>query len=198
MSGAHRPKIRKSEHAAGAIVALDPAAVGDCGIAARTTVGLGRAKLTTLQYPGFVFSGWVFEPRMHDDLACWLADNIGKDQRVILVVENAAYRGSARHLGRAIGAIESVLYDLNWADPRLTQYVTPKAWRTGVFGDDLPSGRDALKARAVADIETRYGQTVTTDLAEAVCMLDYFTLNKRRVWSEGKLPQKLPAIDEAA
>lgn len=175
-----------------AILSLDPAAVGDCGIAARTTVGLRYAKYSSLQMPGFVYQGWVFEPRMHDELAVWLADNIGVNQRALLVVENAAYRGAARHLGRAIGCIESLLHDLNVADPRSTQYVTPGAWRGGVFGHPLPKGRDALKQRAIDDIEIRYRATVASDLAEAICLNDYFVMSKRKVWSAG---DKLPAME---
>lgn len=179
---AHRPRIRKSEHRTAALISLDPAAVGDCGIAARTTVGLRYAKYATLAIPSFVYSGWVFEPRMHDELAIWLADHVGRDQRVMLVVENAAYRGTARHLGRAIGCIESVLHDLNLADPRTTQYVTPAQWRTPVLGVPLPKGRDDLKAAAVANVAQRYGSTVTHDLAEAICILDWFTVARRKVW----------------
>lgn len=184
---AHRPKIRKSEHAAAAIIALDPAAVSDCGIAARTTVGLRYAKLSTLAVPSFLYAGWVFEPRMHDDLAVWIADHVGKDQRVLLCVENAAYRGTARHLGRAIGCLEGLLHDLNVADPRDTQYVTPKQWRTGVLPTPLPAGREALKAAAVDDCLTRYGETWSNDLAEAVGILDFVTVARRSVWSEGQL-----------
>jgi hypothetical protein len=195
---AHRPKIRKSEHAVAAIVSLDPAAVGDCGLAARTTVGLRYAKYSSLQLPSFTFSGWVFEPRMHDELAVWLADHIGANQRALLVVENAAYRGAARHLGRAIGCIESILHDLNVADPRTTQYVTPGAWRAGVFGHPLPKGRDALKQRAIDDVEIRYRSTVSSDLAEAICLNDYFVMAKRKVWSGGEKLPALAPLDEVA
>lgn len=194
---AHRPRIRKSEHAAAAIIALDPAAVGPCGIAARTTVGLKAPKLEKLAFPSFAYSGWVFNPRMHDDLALWVADVVGKDQRVLLVVENAAFHGAARHLGRAIGCIEGLLYDLNVAHPGDTQYVSPAAWRW-VLGPDRPTGRENLKQYAIDHVAQRYGQTVTNDLAEAVCMLDWFTLAKPKVWSLGQKTEYLAAVDISA
>ena len=182
---AHRPPVQYSEHTAAAVISLDPAAVGACGIAARTTAGLSKPKLANLRYPEFVYAGWVFEPRMHDELALWLADRIGKDQRALLVVENATFRGTARHIGRAIGCIEGMLWDLNLAHPSDTQYVAPGVWRRGTLGKDLPAGRAALKAAAVGDVARRYQVTVSDDLAEAVLLNDYFIVHRKSTWMEG-------------
>jgi len=189
---AHRPKIRRSDYAAAAIIALDPAAVGDCGVAARLTAGLRYTRYETLRAPEFQYAGWVFNPRMHDDLSTWIADYVGKDQRVLLVVENAAYRGTARHLGRAIGCLEGLLHDLNLAHPNDTQYIAPSKWRSGVFGVPLPQGREALKLAAVLRVSRQYGLAVSDDLAEAICMLDYYTVAQRKVWADGKLHKADP------
>ncbi len=187
MAGAHRPRIRKSNYAAGAIITLDPAAVGPCGLAGRLTAGLRYTRYETLRAPDFQYEGWVFEPRMHDDLATWIADYVGKDQRVLLCVENASYRNTARHLGRAIGCIEGLLYDLNVAHPADTQYVTPNRWRVGVFGLPLPQGREALKAHAQAVVSARYSIECGHDLAEAILMNDWMAVARRPVWADGKL-----------
>jgi hypothetical protein len=184
---AHRPLIRKSVHSAAAVITLDPAAVGPCGIAARLTVGLKHAQYDTLRAPDYHFTGWVFEPRMHDELAVWIADHVGKDQKILLVCENANYHGTARHMGRAIGCIEGLLYDLNVAHPKDTQYVAPNKWRTGVFGRPLPVGREALKSAAVERVAARYQISAGHDLAEAILMNDYFMVERRVIWSLGQL-----------
>lgn len=181
---AHRPKIRPSEHAAAAVVTLDPAGVGTSGIAGRLTVGLPSAlSATQLTVPGFLFEGWVFEPRMHDDLAVWIADHVGR-QRVLLVVENAAYNGAARHLGRAIGCLESILHDLNVAHPKDTQYVSPRYWRS-VLGKIEGTGRNVLKQASVDYVERRHRVTAGHDLAEAIAMNDYFLTARSKIWSAG-------------
>jgi hypothetical protein len=129
---------------------------------------------------------------MHDDLSTWIADYVGKDQRVLLVVENANYRGTARHLGRAIGCLEGLLHDLNLAHPHDTQYVTPSKWRCATLGVPLPAGREALKQAAVDRVANQYGLATTHDLAEAICMLDYFTVAQRKVWADGRLHKADP------
>lgn len=186
---AKRAPVVSSLYPYAAVISLDPAGKADCGLAIRLTHGLGTAKRGRLRFPDYAFEGWAFSTRMHDELATFLAEKVGKDQRVLLVVEDSIYgaRTTARSIGRGIGAIESVLCDLNLADPNDTQYVFPGHWRKATLPTNpKPEGRDAWKQAAIDAVATQYGENVGDNLAEAVLINDYTIFEKKIWWAEGK------------
>lgn len=179
-----------------AIVSLDPAAVGPAGLAVRMTAPLIDPQRGRLRAPEFLFEGCVFSSTMHDDLTEFLAARIPRGSRVLLAVEDAIYgaRGTARHLGRAIGAIESVLNDINVAEPKDTKYVFPAHWRRTSLPLDAKGnvdvhGREELKQAARDAVSTLYGLDVGPDLAEAILINDHIVLARPDLWSGAK-PQQ--------
>lgn len=181
------PKETDSVLKYSAIVTLDPAGVKDSGVAVRLTSSLRDVTLSRLRFPDFTYQGWIFEPGFHDDLTEYLARNTGKDQKVLLVVENSAY-GSftiSRSIGRAIGCLEGNLHYCNMGDASQTEYMAPKTWRRLAMPNQICSGRDEWKAAAVATVESRYRQTVGSDLAEAVLLNDAVAMSPK-LWSAKK------------
>lgn len=181
------PKESDSELRYSAIVSLDPAGVKDSGVAVRLTSSLRDVTLSRLRFPDFCYQGWVFEPSFHDDLTEYLARNTGKDQQVLLVVENSAY-GSftiSRSIGRAIGCLEGNLHYCNIGSAKDTEYMAPKTWRRLSMPGVMVKGRDLWKQVAVDTIQTRYGQTVESDLAEAILLNDAVAMTPK-LWSVKK------------
>jgi hypothetical protein len=176
-----------------AIVTLDPAAIGPCGVAVRMTAPLTDPQRFTLRIPEFVFEGDVFSTTMHDDLTSFLAQRVEQGARVVLVVEDSMYgaRKTARHLGRAIGVIESVLCDVNLTTPRDTRYVEPRYWRAAALlprGVE-PKGRDEFKRVAIDTVDALYKERLGPDAAEAILINDYVVL-VRHEWWRGRVKQQ--------
>lgn len=183
---AHRPKPPLSEHRYAAVITLDPAAVADCGLAVRLTAGLdGKTPRGKLKTPDWVYEGSVWSSRMHDELAVFLADRVQRGQKVLLGVEDAMFgaRTTARHLGRAIGCIESVLGDLGlWANGE-SRYIFPGNWRrVSLPLHPKPNGRDEWKAAAVDAVAMLYGMECGDNQAEAILMNDYVMYARQDWW----------------
>lgn len=171
---------------------MDPAAVGPCGLTVRMTATLQTPVRGKMRAPEFVFEGCVFSATMHDDLTTFLAERVERGARVLLVVEDAIFgaRTTARHLGRAIGAIESVLNDVNLAEPKDTRYVFPGHWRRVTLpldakGAPEAQGREELKQAAIDTVSTLYGVDLGSDGAEAVLLNDYVVLARPEWWRGG-------------
>jgi hypothetical protein len=181
------PKENDSDLKYSAIVSLDPAGVKDSGVAVRLTSSLRNVSLSRLRFPDFTYQGWIFEPGFHDDLTEYLARNTGKDQKVLLVVENSAYRSFtiARSIGRAIGCLEGNLHYCNMGDASKTEYLAPKTWRRLSMPGVQVSGRDEWKRAAVDIVAKRYGEVVGSDLAEAVLINDAAVMSPK-MWSVKK------------
>lgn len=182
-----KPKDTDSDLKYSAIVTLDPAGVKDSGVAVRLTAPLRDVTLSRLRFPDFTYQGWIFEPGFHDDLTEYLARNTGKDQKVLLVVENSAY-GSftiSRSIGRAIGCLEGNLHYCNMGDASATEYLSPKTWRRLAMPGVSVTGRDAWKAAAVEAVAGRYGQATGVDLAEAILLNDAVVMSPK-LWSVKK------------
>jgi hypothetical protein len=193
--GAKRPPAALTAFPISAIVSLDPAAVGPAGLAVRLTAPLIHPVRGKLRAPDFYYEGCIFSSVMHDDLTSFLAEKVGRGGRALLVVEDAIYgaRTTARHLGRAIGAIESVLNDVNLAEPKHTRYVYPGHWRKVSLpvdskGDVEATGRDNLKQAAIDTVATLYGLELGADGAEAVLINDYVVLARPEWWNGTKAP----------
>lgn len=190
---ARLPKPPKHVFPISAIVSMDPAAVGTCGLSVRLTASLQNPKRGKLRAPDFTFEGCVFNSSMHDDLTTFLAKSCKEDTRVILVVEDAMYgaRTTARHLGRSIGCIEGVLNDVNLAEPFNTKYVAPQHWRPVSLPVEagtnrtIARGREELKQAAIDTVATLYGIDVGPDLAEAILIGDYAVLSRHDWWRGG-------------
>lgn len=188
-------KAPKHKFPISAIVAMDPAAIGNCGVSVRLTAPLQSPERGKLRAPDFMFEGCVFSSTMHDDLATFLAGKVAADTRAVLVVEDAMYgsRKVARHLGRAIGTIESLLNDCNLAEPKDTKYVAPQHWRPVSLPVEAGSnrtvarGREELKQAAIDTVWTLYGVECGPDLAEAILIGDYAVLS-RHDWWRGRAP----------
>lgn len=191
--GAHRPPPAKSVFPIAAIVTLDPAAIGPCGVAVRMTAPLTDPKRFTLRIPEFVFEGDVFSTAMHDDLTGFLAQRVEQGSRVVLVVEDSMYgaRTTARHLGRSIGVLESLLCDVNLTTPRDTRYVEPRYWRAAALLPKgvVPKGRDEYKLQAIATVDALYKERLGPDAAEAILINDYVVLT-RHEWWRGQVMQR--------
>lgn len=149
-----------------------------------------------LRAPEFAYEGCIFSSSMHDDFTEFLAARIPRGSRVLLTVEDSIYgaRSTARHLGRAIGAIESVLNDINLAEPKDTKYVFPTHWRKTSLPLDAKGnldvhGREELKQAARDAVATLYGLDVGPDLAEAILINDHIVLARPELWS-GSKPQQ--------
>jgi hypothetical protein len=169
-----------------AIVTLDPAAIGPCGVAVRMTAPLIDPQRFTLRVPEFVFEGDVFSTAMHDDLTSFLAQRVERGAKVVLVVEDAMFgaRKTARHLGRAIGVLESLLHDVNLASPKDTKYVEPRYWRAATLLPQgvEPHGREEFKSVAINTVDALYKERLGPDAAEAILINDYVVLTRREWW----------------
>lgn len=193
--GAKKTPAVVSPFPVAAIISLDPAAVGPAGLAVRMTAPLIDPQRGRLRAPEFTFEGCVFSASMHDDLTEFLASRVQRGARVLLVVEDAIYgaRTTARHLGRAIGAIESLLNDCNLAEPKDTRYIFPGHWRRTSLPLDAKGnvnvhGREALKQAAQDAVATLYGLDVGSDLAEAMLINDHVVLGRPELWNGSKAP----------
>jgi hypothetical protein len=153
-----------------AVLALDPAAVGPCGLAGRILTQLPTARVTE---PAFKYEGSVFNNRMYDDLCVWLCDE--KVEQVVLGCESTAYRSLtiARHLGRAQGAIEAILIACNFIEPHSCVQVPASRWRKHCFGRNAPAKRVEQKQAAIDYVRTKYTLEAGPDLSEAIGLLDY-------------------------
>jgi hypothetical protein len=155
-------------------------------LAVRLTAGLdGKTPRGKLKAPDFMFEGSVWSSRMHDDLAVYLSDHVQRGQKVLLGVEDAMFgaRTTARHLGRAIGCVESVLGDLGlWANGE-SRYIFPGNWRrVSLPLHPKPNGREEWKAAAVDAVYTLYGITCGDNQAEAILMNDYVMYGRQDWW----------------
>ena len=197
--GAKRKQTVLTTNKVAAIITLDPAAVGSCGIALRLTAGLDRkTQRGKLRAPDWMYEGNVFNTRMHDELAVFLAEKVGREQRVLLAVEDAVFgpRTVARHLGRAIGCIEGLLCDLNLAEPDDTKYIFPGHYRKVTLpAEPKPANREEWKQAAIDTVATLYGLTCGDNQAEAILMNDYTIVAKRQWWFGSVEPE---AVREAA
>lgn len=158
------------------LVSIDPAGVGPAGVAVRLLPPAGTTLNTdALTYPDFTYQGPLFNTVFLDDLSVFLFKNLLPGTRAQVVCEDSVYRSYsvARHIGRGIGCVQSVLMCLGWAEPKDTVMVAPALWRKQL-GKNLPKCRLELKARACDYVLQRYGQEVDSDLAEAVTLNDYF------------------------
>lgn len=167
-------EVPASPHKYAAIVSLDPASVGPCGIACRATAGLpDKPKLGKVRAPDFIYEGPVFNDVMFDELAAWCARNVGQ-QKLLLVAEGTAYGSMkiARSLGRCVGAIEMLVYYTGWADPKKTMAIQAKVWRRAAGIPDDVKGRDEQKQAAIDLCASRYRLTLGSDAAEAVLLND--------------------------
>lgn len=169
------------KRAVGAVVSLDPAGVGDSGVAVRLTPRMRVAEVP--YWPEFTYQGHIMNTEFLDDLIAFLNKNVDAEQRVLLVTEDCAYRNYnvARHIGRAIGTLEVVLGFCGFAKPENTQYVKPSAWRK-VLPAVVGLKREQLKAAAQAHVLAAYDEAVEADLAEAVCINDYVQTHKKAWW----------------
>lgn len=195
--GAHKPPAIKSQFPIAAIVTLDPAAIAPCGVAVRMTAPLLDPQRYTLRVPEFVFEGDVFSTVMHDDLTGFLAQRVEQGSRVVLVVEDSMYgaRKTARHLGRAIGVLESVLCDVNLAQPKDTKYVEPRYWRAATLlppGIE-PKGREEFKLAAINTVDALYKERLGPDAAEAILINDYVVLTRHEWWRGRAKPRQRAA-----
>jgi hypothetical protein len=166
--------VPASPHKFAAIITLDPASVGPCGIACRATASLPDAPvLDKLRAPDFIYEGAVFNDVMLDELAAWCARNVG-GQKLLLCAEATAYGSMsiARSLGRCVGAVELLLYYCGWGEPAKTEKLYPVIWRKAAGISSEIKGRDQQKEAAVQLVESRYRLTLGSDAAEAVLMND--------------------------
>lgn len=168
-----------------AIIALDPAGVSDAGCAARITATLpDEPQLDRLRVPDFQYQGPLFTTDFSDELTLWLAKNVMGGGKALLVYEKSAYNGMhiALSVGSGIGRVRGLLQDLGVSGPGDSCWVAPITVRQYILGKPIPKGRDALKAAAVARVEKRYGIKVRDDLAEAINLLDYVTVECPGEW----------------
>lgn len=172
------------EHPYAAVLVIDPAAVAPCGIACRLTAGLSRdTQRGRLRVPEFTYEGSVWSTQMHDDLGEFLYRGVERGAKVLVVAENSAFNGTARHLGRAIGCIEGLLHDLNLADPSETKYVAPAHWRKTELPLVKNPGRDGWKQASIDAVASLYGLDCGDNMAEAILMCDHVTLAKSFWWT---------------
>lgn len=167
-----------------AIIALDPAGVSDAGCAARITASLpDEPVLANLRAPDFQYQGPLFDTRFSDELALWLARNVMGGGKALLCYERSGYRSmtTVLSIGSGIGRVRGLLHDLGVTGPEDACWVAPMTFRKWNYGK-LEKGRDALKAQAVACVKNRYGVKVRDDLAEAICLLDYVTVECPGEW----------------
>ncbi len=171
------------KRAVGAVVTLDPAGVGDSGVAVRLTPRMRVAN--TSYWPDFTYQGHIQNSEFLDDLISYLNKQVETEHRVLLVTEDCAYRNYnvARHIGRAIGTLEVVLGFCGFCKPENTQYVKPAQWRK-VLGPDAGGKREQLKEAARLRVHKLYGEHVEADLAEAICINDWVHQHKAIWWAK--------------
>lgn len=171
-----------------AIVSLDPAGVGDSGIAVRLTAPLPvKPQRGKLRCPEYTYQGNVFNDVMYDELGVFFAKNVGRNGPVLFCVEDCVYQGLhiARHIGTAIGAVRSFLVGCGWSDSATAPtMVAPVTWRKAAFGPVKPGGRKAQKEAAVERCRLLYGfsENMQDDLAESVLLNDYVTVFTPELW----------------
>ena len=178
-------KYAPSNRTYAAIVALDPAGVADAGCAARVTATLpDEPVLENLRSPDFQYQGPLFDTRFSDELTLWLARNVMGGGKVLLAYERSGYRSmtTVLSIGSGIGRVRGLLQDLGVAGPADAVWVAPRTFRKWNLGEPLPKGRDDLKRAAVDCVARRYGVAVKDDLAEAICLLDYVTVECPGEW----------------
>lgn len=182
------PAPPESPWARKAILCLDPAGVGDIGLAARLTVKLpknpARGKLPA---PDWTYQGGVWNDAMYDDLGVWLAKNVGRTGPVLFVVDNTAFGGMhiARSIGTAIGAMRGFLVGTGWIAPDDKPLsLSGQTWRSVAFPAERPKGRAAQKAAAMDRVKLLYGYgaNLQDDMAEAVLMNDFVVAEMPEVW----------------
>ena len=163
-----------SAHKYAAIVSLDPAGSGPCGIACRATASLPtKPSLSRLRAPDYIYEGKVWNDVMLDELCAWLARNVG-GQKALLVAENSTY-GSltiATSIGRCIGAIQCVMYYAGWAKPEDTIKLAPRSWRGAAGIPAETKGRQQQKDAAIKLVTERYGLALGSDASEAILIND--------------------------
>lgn len=123
-----------------AVVGMDPAYKGDAGLCV-WRVGADA--------PHEWYSGPAIDARTFMWLGNRVAEVCEPGTRVVLAVESNAYgSGIARQLGRAAGAIEGLLVDLNAIESGSVIDVAASEWRRAA-GLEGVTGRAALKRAAV-------------------------------------------------
>lgn len=157
------------------VVSIDPAAKGPCGVALRFVTPGAKYVRGKLPAPEWYFQGSVWDaPGLHDELSLALYKQFKPGDQVLYVAENTAYGvTAAKSMGRAIGAVESVLIDIGVLQPDQLKYVAANSWRARQLPGFRPKGkvaadrRDELKERAVSVVNALYGLGLTDDQADA-------------------------------
>jgi len=181
-----------SPYAAKAIITLDPAGVGDVGIAVRLTAHLPKKPVRgKLAAPDWTYQGSVWNDVMYDDLTVFLAKGVGRTGHVFLAHEHSSF-GSfsvATSIGTGIGAIRGLLVGCGWmsCDTR-PKGVTPNAYRLWAWPSAAtrPKGRAEYKIAAIEMCQMLYGwgDELQSDLAEATILNDYVVVMRPELWKE--------------
>lgn len=134
--------------------------------------------------PDFQYQGPLFTTQFSDELTLWLARNVMGGGKALLAYERSGYRSmtTVLSIGSGIGRVRGLLQDLGVTGPADSCWVAPRTFREFTLGKPLPKGRDDLKKAAIASVHARYGITVKDDLAEAINLLDYVTVECPGEW----------------
>jgi len=159
-------------------VSLDPAGVGDCGVALRVMpVDYDPEHLPA---PVYTYSGSVWNGGLHDDLGLHLSRLLPSGGNVVFAAEGTAYgtRATVKWIYRSMGALECTLSYLNWCTPKDTITVPahvwrPREWTSSVKGMSKDAARAELKRLAVEEVARRYTLELDEHAAEAVLIGDY-------------------------
>lgn len=166
------------------VLTLDPASKANSGLAYRSIGKVWTPHTKQLRCPEWYFSGSIWSSVMHDDLARMIAATVPRGGRVVYAATATAYFGNGLAMGRAIGAIEGMLHDLNvFPDGDTVWEIQDSTWRYREYTledrtkikeiKDTKERRMALKAMAVATVYARYKIEVDDNAAEAILLNDY-------------------------